>query len=180
MPAFMMGGAKGIEPFVKKFRDGMMRVKYAQVPVVSAASGIALGGGCELMLHSARRVVSLETYIGLVEVGVAWCRPAAVSRKRRWRLRARRRPPAAPTCCSSSPTASRRRPWPKVSASALDARKIGYLQESDPVVFNVHELLHVALQQVRALADAGYHPPVAGAWCRWRAARASPPSRPRW
>ena len=70
MPAFMMGGAKGIEPFVKKFQDGIMRVKYAGLPVVSAASGIALGGGCELLFHSAKRVAALETYIGLVEVGV--------------------------------------------------------------------------------------------------------------
>ena len=70
MPAFMMGGAKGIEPFVKKFQEGMLRVKYANVPVVAAVSGIALGGGCELMLHSAKRVVHVESYIGLVEVGV--------------------------------------------------------------------------------------------------------------
>src|ERR1700758_3558952 len=70
MPAFMMGGAKGIDPFVKKFQQGMLRVKYANVPVVAAVSGIALGGGCELVLHSAKRVAHIESYIGLVEVGV--------------------------------------------------------------------------------------------------------------
>ena len=47
----LMAG-KGIEPFVKKFQQGMLRVKYASVPVVSAVSGIALGGGCELLLHA--------------------------------------------------------------------------------------------------------------------------------
>jgi 3-hydroxyacyl-CoA dehydrogenase len=70
MPAFMMGGAKGIEPFVKKFQQGMLRVKYASVPVVAAVSGIALGGGCEFALHSAKRVAHIESYLGLVEVGV--------------------------------------------------------------------------------------------------------------
>ena len=40
MPAFMMGGAKGIEPFVKKFQDTMMRVKYAAVPVVPAVQPV--------------------------------------------------------------------------------------------------------------------------------------------
>ena len=47
-----------------------MRIKYALVPVVTAVSGMALGGGCELIVHSAKTVASLESYIGLVEVGV--------------------------------------------------------------------------------------------------------------
>ncbi len=71
MPAFMMGGAKGIEPFVKKFQDGMMRVKYSG----RAGGGRGIG-------HRARRRLradaafapsawrALESYIGLVEVGV--------------------------------------------------------------------------------------------------------------
>jgi 3-hydroxyacyl-CoA dehydrogenase len=61
MPAFMAGGAKGVEPSVKKFQDTMMRVKYASVPVVVAISGIALGGGCELSLHAAKRVAHIES-----------------------------------------------------------------------------------------------------------------------
>jgi len=163
MPAFMMGGAKGIEPFVKKFQDGMMRVKYAQVPVVSAASGIALGGGCELMLHSARRVAALETYVGLVEVGVGLV-PAGGGLKEAALAAARAAQAAGSTNILQFLTSRfQAAAMAQVSSSALDARKTGYLQESDPIVFNVHELLHVALQQVRALADAGYRPPVAGA-----------------
>ena len=75
MPAFMMGGAKGIEPFVKKFQQGMLRVKYASVPVVAAVSGIALGRRLRTALHSAKRVAHIESYMGLVEVGVGSCPP---------------------------------------------------------------------------------------------------------
>ena len=70
MPVFMKSGAKGIAPELKKFQDFMLRVRYAQVPVVSAVRGIALGGGCELAVYSARRVAAMESYMGLVEVGV--------------------------------------------------------------------------------------------------------------
>ena len=48
----------------------MLQLRYAGVPVVSAVRGMALGGGCELAVYSARRVAAMESYIGLVEVGV--------------------------------------------------------------------------------------------------------------
>ena len=48
----------------------MLRMRYAQVPVVAAMRGIALGGGCEIAVHCARRVAAMESYMGLVEVGV--------------------------------------------------------------------------------------------------------------
>jgi len=160
MPAFMMGGAKGIEPFVKKFQDGMMRVKYAGVPVVSAASGIALGGGCELLLHSAKRVAALETYIGLVEVGVGLV-PAGGGLKEAALAAAKAAQAAGSTNILQFLTNRfQAAAMAKVSSSALDAQKIGYLQPTDTIVFNVHELLHVARNEVRALSDSGYRAPL--------------------
>ena len=47
------------------------------MPVVAAVRGIALGGGCELAVHCARRVAAMESYIGLVEVGVGLMPAAA-------------------------------------------------------------------------------------------------------
>ncbi|AKC72261.1 3-hydroxyacyl-CoA dehydrogenase/enoyl-CoA hydratase family protein [Pandoraea oxalativorans] len=160
MPAFMMGGAKGTEPFIKKFQDGMMRVKYAQVPVVSAVSGIALGGGCELLLHSAKRVAALESYIGLVEVGVGLV-PGGGGLKEA-AIRAAEAATAAGSVqylqfvTKSFTNAA----MAKVSASALDARDMGYLKPSDTIVYNVHELLSVARNEARALSVAGYRPPL--------------------
>ncbi|MDD2545138.1 MAG: 3-hydroxyacyl-CoA dehydrogenase/enoyl-CoA hydratase family protein, partial [Burkholderiaceae bacterium] len=70
MPAFMMFGVSAIESAEAEMQNTLLRLRYASVPVVSAIRGLALGGGCELAVYSARRVVHMESYIGLVEVGV--------------------------------------------------------------------------------------------------------------
>ncbi|WP_206997380.1 3-hydroxyacyl-CoA dehydrogenase/enoyl-CoA hydratase family protein [Trinickia mobilis] len=161
MPAFMMGGAKGIEPFVKKFQQGMLRVKYANVPVVAAVSGIALGGGCELVLHSAKRVAHIESYLGLVEAGVGLV-PAGGGLKEA-ALRAADAANAVGLTSELLKFATKsfeNAAMAKVSGSALEARSMGYLKPSDPIVFNVFELLDTAKKEARALAAAGYRPPL--------------------
>src|SRR5690606_21422372 len=67
LPAFQQGGAPAVEPIECEMQDMMLRLRYAQVPVVAALAGMALGGGCELSVHCAKRVAHFETYIGLVE-----------------------------------------------------------------------------------------------------------------
>src|ERR1700712_4314475 len=70
LPAFMAVGGSAIDEAEHHLQTTMLRLRYASVPVISAIRGLALGGGCEMAVHSARRVVAMESYIGLVEVGV--------------------------------------------------------------------------------------------------------------
>src|SRR3546814_15034483 len=70
LPVFASGGAAAVEPVQRDMQAMSMRLRYAQVPVVAALAGLALGGGCELSVHCARRVAHFETYIGLVEAGI--------------------------------------------------------------------------------------------------------------
>lgn len=55
---------------VKAFQDTMMRVRYCNIPVIVAPHNLALGGGCELSMHSDKVVAHAELYMGLVEFGV--------------------------------------------------------------------------------------------------------------
>lgn len=154
---FQTGGVKAIEPEVAKLQQAHMKLKYANVPVVAAVAGLALGGGCELALHAAKRVASIESYIGLVEVGVGLI-PAGGGLKEA-ALRAAANAQGndllqfLKVYFTNAATAA-------VSKSALEAKKMGYLAADDVIVFNAYELLHVAKVEARAMFDAGYHAPL--------------------
>ncbi|MFO1217633.1 MAG: 3-hydroxyacyl-CoA dehydrogenase/enoyl-CoA hydratase family protein [Burkholderiaceae bacterium] len=159
MPVFMKMGSKGIAPEVKKLQDFMLRMRYAQVPVVSAMRGIALGGGCELALYSSRRVAHMETYIGLVEVGVGLV-PAGGGLA----YIARRAAEQAAAAPGTDLLAFLKEPFTaaamaKVGTSAIESRQLGYLLWSDVVVPHKDELLTVATAQVHAMADSGWRAP---------------------
>ena len=59
-----------LEATVEKFQRASQAFKYAQIPTVAAVQGMALGGGCEFLMHASHRVLALESYVGLVEAGV--------------------------------------------------------------------------------------------------------------
>jgi 3-hydroxyacyl-CoA dehydrogenase len=159
MPVFMKLGAKGIAPEEKKLQDMMLRVRYASVPVIAAVRGLALGGGCELAVHCAQRVAAMESYVGLVEVGVGLIPGggglAYVAR------RAAERAAAAPgtDLLAFVKDGFQAAAMATVGTSAIESRKLGYLLDSDVIVPNKDELLHVALSQAKALANAGYRAP---------------------
>jgi 3-hydroxyacyl-CoA dehydrogenase len=157
LPLFMSGGVKAIEPEVAKLQRAHLAMKYANVPVVAAVSGLALGGGCELMMHAAKRVASIESYVGLVEVGVGLIPAGGGLKEAAVRAAADAKGndllQFLKNYFMNAATAN-------VSKSALEAKKMGYLGADDVIVFNAYELLHVAKVEARALFDAGYRPPL--------------------
>jgi 3-hydroxyacyl-CoA dehydrogenase len=146
-----------MDPYVKTLQDTFMSLKYANVPVVAAVAGLALGGGCGLALHASKRVASIESYIGLVEVGVGLI-PAGGGLKE---AAARAAKEAQGTdILQFLKTGFTNAATANVSKSALEAKKMGYLTASDVIVFNPYELLHVAKVEARAMFDAGFRPPL--------------------
>jgi len=161
LPAFAQGGPAALEPVEQRMQDLSLRLRYARVPTVAALAGRALGGGCELAIHCARRVAHLETYIGLVEVGVGLV-PGAGGLAHGARRAAEEQAlhaPQAPLLHFLQKYAEAAA-GAKVSASALQAQAMGYLRESDPIVMNGHELLYVAVREAAAMAEAGWRPPL--------------------
>lgn len=159
LPAFMQGGGKAIEPMVAEFQKGTAALKYAQVPTVAAVTGLALGGGCEFAIHCAARVANLESYMGLVEVGVGLI-PGGGGLKEI----AINAGLAAQKAGSSDVLAFLKDGFmtaatAKVGTSAMECRDLGFIKDSDTIVFNSHELLYVAISRARAMFDGGYRPP---------------------
>ena len=146
------------DSMVANFQRTSMSIKESLVPVVSAVRGMAFGGGCEFQMHSARTVAALESYIGLVEAGVGLL-PAGGG-LHELAVRAAKANPDDPF--ESLKKVFETIAMAKVSASALEAKQLGLLRDSDIVVFNPYELLYVAKKVALSLAESGYRPPMPG------------------
>jgi 3-hydroxyacyl-CoA dehydrogenase len=161
MPVFMKSGGKGILPEVKKMQDAMLRIRYAAVPVVAAVRGMALGGGCEIAIHCARRVAAMESYMGFVEVGVGLIPGggglAYVARRAAEMASAGGANVDLLKFLSEGFTSAAQA---KVGTSAIESRKLGYLIDGDVVVPHKDELLHVATAQAKAMHESGWRPPL--------------------
>lgn len=145
-----------IEEQVGRGQQTYKALKYAPFPVVAAPSGMALGGGCEILLHSSAVQAHAETYMGLVEVGVglvpSWggCKEVVT----RW-LAHKRRPggpmPAIAKAFELIGTA-------RVSRSAFEAKEMLLLREEDSITMNRDRLLADAKAKALKLARR-YKPP---------------------
>jgi 3-hydroxyacyl-CoA dehydrogenase len=131
-------------------------LKYAPFPVVGAPTGLALGGGCEILLHCDAVVAHAELYMGLVEVGVGllpgWggCKELL----RRWLAFPKRPGGPVPAIAQTFETIG----LAKVSKSARQARDLLFLAKSDAIVMNKDRLLADAKHRATALAK-DYQPP---------------------
>lgn len=142
---------------VANFQRASMALKHSAVPTVAAVHGLALGGGCEFILHSDRAVAAMESYIGLVEVGVGLIPGAGGSKEMALRAADHAKgKDLFPFLAQNFEQIA----MAKVASSALEARDFGYLRHGDPVVFNANEVLYVAKRQAEALYESGYRPPL--------------------
>jgi len=143
---------------VRAFQNANMALKYAPKPVVAAPFGLTLGGGTELILHATRVRAAAETYMGLVEAGVGLI-PAGGGTKEML-VRAMDKAPADP---EADPFTFVKEVFlnigmAKVSTSAEEARKLGYLSAKDSISMNRDRQLADAKQLALDLARLGYRP----------------------
>ncbi len=145
-----------IEGMLENGQKAMKAMKYAPFPVVAAPSGMALGGGCELLLHAAAVQAHAETYAGLVEAGVGvlpgWggCKEMLVRHTRDGKRPNGPLPPVAKSFEYISTAA--------VAKSAQEARDMHILCAGDGITMNRDRLLYDAKQKALSLLD-GYEKP---------------------
>lgn len=148
-----------LDMIVRRFQNANMSLRYSPKPVVVAPHGMTLAGGCEVTLHSDAVQASAETYIGLVELGVGLI-PAGGGTKE-FLLRMLERAPAQkdvdlfPYVRQVFETIG----MAKVATSAVEARKFGFLRETDGVTMNPEKVIYDAKQRVLAMAKTGYRMP---------------------
>ena len=151
-----LAGWSEIGKSVKQGQDIYQALKYAPFPVVGAPSGMALGGGCEVLLHCDAIQAHAETYLGLVEVGVglvpAWggCKEMLL----RWMNNPKH--PQGPMAAVGKVFEAIG--MAKVSRSAEEARDLLFLRPTDNISMNRDRLLADAKAMARRLA-ADYSPP---------------------
>ncbi len=151
-----IGQWPAIAESVKAGQRVMRALKFAPFPVVGAPSGLALGGGCEVLLHCDALEAHAETYMGPAEAGIglipAWggCKELLL----RWWRRSDRPQGPMPAINGAFETVS----MAKVSKSAAEARELLFLRGGDGIVMNLDRVLAAAKARVLAMAE-GYQPP---------------------
>lgn len=153
--SIMMNGKEAVDEIIGLGHQVVARkLRYSPIPVVAAVKGFTFGGGCEIMLHSDAVVAALESYIGLVEAGVGLLPGWGGSKEMALR--------AATHSHSWDDFAKRYQnlAMAKVATSGREAKEMGFLRESDDVVMNTAEVLYVAKEKAKFLAEKGYLPPV--------------------
>lgn len=154
--AFNIAAFSEIEQLVQGGQFAYKALKYAPFPVVGAPAGMALGGGCEILLHCDAVQSHAELYCGLVETGVGiipgWGGCGEMIDRWRKMPGAPNGPmPAVAKVFETVSTAT-------VSKSAAEAKEYGFLRPTDGITMSRDRLLYEAKQKALSLVE-GYVPP---------------------
>ena len=144
---------------VRQFQGVNMAIKYAPGPVVAAPQGMALGGGCEISLSSARIHASAEAYIGLVETGVGLIPGGGGTKEMLIRANEHAAGGEDLDLFHALKPIFENIAMARVSTSGEEARSLGYLRRSDLIAMNRDRQVADAKATALALVREGYHPP---------------------
>jgi 3-hydroxyacyl-CoA dehydrogenase len=147
---------------VKQFQNINLALKYAPKPVVAAPQGMALGGGCEVSLHSARIQAAAEAYIGLVETGVGLIPGGGGTKEMLIRANEHAGGEDLDLFHALKPVFEAIA-MAKVGTSAEECRDLGFLRREDGVSMNRDRLVADAKEAALALVRGGYKP-LAATW----------------
>ncbi len=148
---------------VKQFQNINLALKYAPKPVVAAPQGMALGGGCEVSLHSTRIQAAAEAYIGLVETGVGLIPGGGGTKEMLIRANEHAASGEDLDLFHALKPVFEGIAMAKVGTSAEECRDLGYLRREDGVSMNRDRLVADAKEAALALARGGYKP-LAASW----------------
>jgi 3-hydroxyacyl-CoA dehydrogenase len=147
-----------LDLMVRAFQGATYALRYSPVPVVACPAGLALAGGCEIVIHTDRVQAAAESYTGLVEVGVGLI-PAGGGTTEMLARATERLPSRQADLLPFVQSVFETIGFAKVSTSAAHARELGYFREVDAVTMNRERLMAdakaLALERVRE----GYRPP---------------------
>ncbi len=140
-----------IDELITQGQAVMKAMKFAPFPVVAAPTGMALGGGCEFLMHCAAVQAHAELYMGLVEVGVGIIPGWGGCKEMLIRKQPRSNEPTGPMPVVMG--AFEQISLAKVSKSAADAKELRYLRQFDGITMNRDRLLADAKALALKLAD---------------------------
>ncbi|MFH2006612.1 MAG: 3-hydroxyacyl-CoA dehydrogenase/enoyl-CoA hydratase family protein [bacterium] len=147
-----------LEATEKHWQETFMKLKYFHKPVVAAPAGMALGGGCEVVMHAQRVQAFVESYIGLVEVGVGLIPGSGGCKELALRMTEGIRAGAKPAILPFAMKAFELAGTAKVALGAKEAQDMGFLRDSDRITYNRDYHIHDAKQLVLGMAKEGFDP----------------------
>ena len=156
----MAGMWDEVDQAIGGIQDAYMKMKYCAGPVVVAPRGMALGGGCEAVMHGVAVRASAETYLGLVELGVGLIPAGGGCKEMAFRFYGSAPGSVKPNLFPLMEHVFRTIGTGTVSGSAEEGRALGFLRQTDKVTLNPDNVLADAKADVLAMLATGYKPPM--------------------
>lgn len=160
---WQMGSDKefeALEVLIRKLQAATSAMRYSKKPVIAAPFGQTLGGGCEVMMHCTTAVPFIETYSGLVEVGVGLIPAGGGCTELTRRIMDRCYGDAKTDRYNAIATVFQSIATAKMNMSAYEAIDNGYLSKGTFVEMSRDKLISTAKQEVLTMSARGYMPPV--------------------